>query len=108
MLYGEVWENPLIVAESYGVSAIALGKTCRKLMVPVSVRGHRAKLTHGKEDARKLPLLKLDKIPVIYRSSVRQSMLAMPNKNEPEFTAINGLPTSEALNPRRRSLPPLI
>gem|GEM_PF-2756182 len=31
-LYQKIWERPLIkVAEEYGVSAVALGKTCRKL-----------------------------------------------------------------------------
>jgi hypothetical protein len=30
-LYLKVWEQPLVkVAEEYGVSAVALGKTCRK------------------------------------------------------------------------------
>ena len=38
-LYQKVWEKPLIrVAEQYGVSAVALGKVCRKLSVPVPGR----------------------------------------------------------------------
>ena len=49
-LYRKVWEQPLSkVAEEYGVSAIALGKTCRKLSVPVPGRGHWAKLAFGHE-----------------------------------------------------------
>jgi len=39
-LYRKVWEEPLSkVAEEYGVSAVALGKTCQKLSVPVPGRG---------------------------------------------------------------------
>ena len=99
-LYREVWEKPLIkVAESYGVSAVALGKTCRKLRVPVPGRGHWAKLAYGKEGAKKPPLPKLDKIPVIYRSPIVQKKPATQNENDPEFAAINGLLASGALNP---------
>ncbi len=99
-LYREVWEKPLIkVAESYGVSAVALGKTCRKLRVPVPGRGHWAKLAYGKEGAKKPPLPKLDKIPVIYRSPIVQKKPATQNENDPEFAAINGLLSSGALNP---------
>ena len=91
-LYREVWEKPLIkVAESYGVSAVALGKTCRKLRVPVPGRGHWAKLAYGKEGAKKPPLPKLDKIPVIYRSPIVQKKPATQNENDPEFAAINQL-----------------
>jgi hypothetical protein len=99
-LYREVWEKPLIkVAESYGVSAVALGKTCRKLRVPVPGRGHWAKLAYGKEGAKKPPLPKVDKIPVIYRSPIVQKKPATQNENDPEFAAINGLLSSSALNP---------
>ena len=72
-LYRKVWEQPLLkVAEEYGVSAVALGKTCRKLSVPVPGRGHWAKLTHGHAGVKRPPLPKLDKVPVIYRSPVAQ------------------------------------
>jgi hypothetical protein len=99
-LYREVWEKPLIkVAESYGVSAVALGKTCRKLRVPVPGRGHWAKLAYGKEGAKKPPLPKLDKVPVIYRFPIVQKKPATPDENDPEFAAINGLLASGALNP---------
>jgi hypothetical protein len=99
-LYRKVWEQPLLkVAEEYGVSAVALGKTCRKLPVPVPGRGHWAKLAHGKEGAKKPPLPKLDKIPVIYRSPVVQRKAPAPDQNDPEFAAINQLLSSGALNP---------
>jgi hypothetical protein len=60
-LYQKVWEQPLVkVAEEYGVSAVALGKTSHKLSVPVPGRGHWAKLAHGKEGTSKPPLPKLE------------------------------------------------
>jgi hypothetical protein len=40
----------------YGVSAVAIGKVCRKLKVPLPGRGYWAKLAVGKA-VRKPPLL---------------------------------------------------
>ncbi len=72
LLYQQVWEKPMLkIAEEYGVSSVALGKICRKLGVPVPGRGHWAKLAHGHSGTRKLPLTKMENVPVIYRS--RQS-----------------------------------
>jgi len=49
-LYEEVWIEPVkIVAERYGVSDVALGKTCRKLAVPLPGRGYWARLRAGQE-----------------------------------------------------------
>ena len=99
-LYRKVWEQPLLkVAEEYGVSAVALGKTCRKLSVPVPGRGHWAKLAHGHAGVKKPPLLKLDKVPVIYRSPVVQKKTTSSDQDDPEFAAINHLFSSGALNP---------
>ena len=99
-LYRKVWEQPLLkIAEEYGVSAVALGKTCRKLSVPVPGRGHWAKLAHGHEGVNKPPLPKLDKVPVIYRSPVVQKKTTSSDQNDPEFAAINHLLSSGALNP---------
>ena len=40
-LYEEVWAEPVkIVAQRYGVSDVALAKTCRKLGIPLPGRGH--------------------------------------------------------------------
>ena len=99
-LYRKAWEQPLLkVAEEYGVSSVALGKTCRKLSVPVPGRGHWAKLAHGRAGVKKPPLLKLDKVPVIYRSPVVQKKAASSGQDDPEFAAINHLLSSGALNP---------
>lgn len=52
-LYDEVWQAPMReVAKRYGVSGVALAKTCRKLAVPVPGRGYWAKLAVGKADPR--------------------------------------------------------
>lgn len=99
-LYRKVWEQPLLkVAEEYGVSAVALGKTCRKLSVPVPGRGHWAKLAFGHEGVEKPPLPKLDKVPEIYRSPVAQKTPKGSDQDDPEFAAINHLLASGALNP---------
>ena len=47
-LYDEVWKEPaLAVAKRYGVSGVALGKTCRKLGVPLPPRGYWASERQG-------------------------------------------------------------
>lgn len=52
-LYEEVWAEPVeTVAGRYGVSGVALAKTCRKLQVPLPDRGYWAKKAHGKEPTR--------------------------------------------------------
>ena len=99
-LYRKVWEQPLLkVAKEYGVSSVALGKTCRKLSVPVPGRGHWAKLAHGHKSVKQPPLPKLDKVPVIQRSPVIQRESIMSDQNDSEFAAINQLLSSGALNP---------
>jgi hypothetical protein len=51
--YKEVWEQPLLkIAPKYGISAVALGKVCRRLKIPVPGRGYWAKLTVGKPAKR--------------------------------------------------------
>jgi hypothetical protein len=48
-LYEEVWAEPMVkVAPRYGVSDVALKKTCRRMDVPVPPRGYWAKLEAGK------------------------------------------------------------
>jgi hypothetical protein len=58
-LYEEVWAEPVkVVAVRYGVSDVALAKTCRKLAVPLPGRGYWARLRAGQELERTpLPLL---------------------------------------------------
>lgn len=89
----------LKVAEEYGISSVALGKTCRKLSVPVPGRGYWAKLAYGHQGVKKPPLPKLDKIPVVFRSPVAQTKPASSDKSDPEFAEIDRLFSSGALNP---------
>jgi hypothetical protein len=56
-LYAEVWEQPLIkVAPKYGISAVALGKVCGKLQIPLPGRGYWTKKEFGKP-VHRFPLL---------------------------------------------------
>jgi hypothetical protein len=55
-LYDQVWSQPVqVVAKSYGVSGVALAKTCRKLQVPVPPRGYWARIRNGQK-VRRPPL----------------------------------------------------
>jgi hypothetical protein len=56
-LYEEVWSQPMRgLARKYGVSDVALAKTCRKLKIPVPGRGYWAKLVAGKRMKSRPPL----------------------------------------------------
>ncbi len=66
-LYREVWEEPMIhVAKRYGVSNVALTKTCKKLRVPKPELGYWAKKVHGHE-VEKPPLPEFSDPPKILR-----------------------------------------
>lgn len=66
-LYAEVWEQPLVkVAPRYGISAVALGKVCQKLQIPLPGRGYWVKKEFGKPVER-LPLLPGKNLPVVQR-----------------------------------------
>ena len=61
-LYKDVWTQPLTALISkYGVSAVAIGKTCKKLQIPVPGRGYWAKKAHGHKVQQK-PLPKRARI----------------------------------------------
>ena len=48
-LYAEVWKQPLVkAARKYGISAVMLGKVCRKLQIPLPGRGYWIKKEFGK------------------------------------------------------------
>jgi hypothetical protein len=49
-LYELVWKKPMTtVALEFGVSSVALGKTCRRLNIPHPGRGHWARLAAGQK-----------------------------------------------------------
>lgn len=75
-LYQEVWEEAVEkVAERYGVSGVAIAKTCRKLNVPLPGRGYWAKHRVGKAPKRP-PLPEMDNPPKILRQSSRKTAAA--------------------------------
>jgi hypothetical protein len=56
-LYQEVWSSPTRdVAKKYGVSDVALGKTCKKLLIPLPGRGYWNKVSAGKRVPKRPPL----------------------------------------------------
>ena len=66
-LYADVWEQPLSkLTQKYGISAVALGKVCRKLKIPVPGRGYWAKKEFGKP-VKRLPLPASKDLPVVWR-----------------------------------------
>lgn len=66
-LYADVWERPLTkLTTKYGLSAVALGKVCRKLKIPLPGRGYWAKKEFGKT-VRRLPLPMAKDLPVVLR-----------------------------------------
>lgn len=85
-LYEDVWKQPLTsLVSKYGVSAVAIGKTCRKLQIPLPGRGYWAKKAHGYSATRK-PLPKLHEGPrvVRYRPATVVNMVPSPPP-KPEF-----------------------
>ena len=95
-LYNEVWEQPLVkIASKYGISAVALGKVCRKLQIPLPGRGYWTKKEFGKPVER-LPLPEGKDLPVVQRfkfppepgSPVALSASAEAAPRDPEFLRI--------------------
>jgi hypothetical protein len=85
-LYENVWKQTLTsLVLKYGVSAVAIGKTCRKLQIPLPGRGYWAKKAHGHSVTRK-PLPKLREVPRVVRyrpAAVVNKVPSPPPK--PEF-----------------------
>lgn len=64
-LYAEIREKPLVkVAAKYNISAVALGKVCRKLQIPLPGRGHWTKKEFGKA-VEQTPLPTATNLPVV-------------------------------------------
>lgn len=80
-LYAEVWVTPLTkLAAKYKVSAVEIGKVCRKLQVPLPGRGHWAKKEFGKAPAP-TPLPAAKNLPVVQR--IPQTRREASTFNEP-------------------------
>ena len=85
-LYVQIWDEPLIkVAAKYGISAVMLGKVCRKLQIPLPGRGYWVKKEFGKT-VEKLPLPEAKNLPVVHRFKEVRSDNAQVPAPEPEPT----------------------
>jgi hypothetical protein len=97
-LYAEIWERPLVkVAVKYGVSAVALGKVCRKLQIPLPGRGYWTKKEFGKPVERQ-PLPPANNLPVVKRmkdcSVGAEQDPFVPNVDDPELLRIAEIETA--------------
>jgi hypothetical protein len=94
-LYFEIWETPLVkLAVKYGISAVALGKVCRKLQIPLPGRGYWTKKEFGKSVDR-IPLPKAKNLPVVHRMKTAPATTEAvapkspePPVNDPELIRI--------------------
>jgi cell division protein FtsB len=94
-LYAEIWESPLVkLAVKYGISAVALGKVCRKLQIPLPGRGYWVKKDFGKPVIQ-IPLPEAKNLPIVHR--MKQSpahadeavqKAAETNPDDPELARI--------------------
>lgn len=102
-LYNLVWAQPMRkVAEQFGVSDVALAKTCRKLKVPVPGRGYWAKKANG-HPTQKEPFRELKNVPQIAKPQPVQRRVFEPTNEEDRkyFDEIDELLSSGALAPKR-------
>jgi hypothetical protein len=85
-LYRDVWSQPLTsLMTKYHVSAVAIGKTCRKLQVPLPGRGYWAKKAHG-HPVVQMPLPKVHEVRKVLRYQPPPvSEPAAPADPKPEF-----------------------
>src|SRR5580700_2702407 len=68
-LYAEIWEQPMVrIAAKYGISAVALGKVCRKLQIPLPGRGYWVKKDFGKP-VEQFPLPVAKDLPIVHRQN---------------------------------------
>src|ERR1700735_3772352 len=83
-LYAEVWEQPLVkLAVKYGISAVALGKVCRKPQIPLPGRGYWAKKEFGKSVER-IQLPNAKNMPVVHRMKTAPATTEAATQKSPE------------------------
>ena len=106
-LYAEIWERPLVkVAPKYGISAVALGKVCHKLQIPLPGRGYWTKKEFGKPVER-LPLPPGKDVPVVQRlrfppseqSPSAEAATPKETPTDPEFLRIVELESRNIATP---------
>lgn len=83
-LYAEIWDSPLVkLAAKYGISAVALGKVCRKLQIPLPGRGYWIKKEFGKP-VEHLPLPEARNLPVVHRLKTGATTTKTATPSTPE------------------------
>ena len=95
-LYAEVWARPLIkVAPKYGISAVALGKVCDKLQMPLPGRGYWTKKEFGKPvehpplpPGKNLPIVHRMKFPSSEQPSSSSAIAPKETPTDPEFLRV--------------------
>lgn len=107
-LYNEIWEQPLVkVAAKYGISAVMLGKVCRKLQIPLPGRGYWAKKEFGKSVER-FPLKEAQNLPVVQRfkqmpSEPQATLVPPPEPTDSEYRRILEIESqTTAINPETK------
>lgn len=98
-LYAEVWENPLVkIAAKYNISAVALGKVCRKLQIPLPGRGYWTKKEFGKP-VEQTPLPIATNLPVVrkmkeeYLKARKEDQIPV-DESDPELVRIATMRTT--------------
>lgn len=94
-LYIEIWEQPLVkVAVKYNISAVAVGKVCRKLQIPLPGRGHWTKKEFGKS-VEQTPLPAATNLPVVrkmkeahIKARVTSEIVEPVDESDPELVRI--------------------
>lgn len=95
-LYAEIWEKPLVkVAAKYNISAVALGKVCKKLQIPLPGRGHWTKKEFGKT-VEQTPLPVATNLPVVRKMkeaylNARKDAHIPVDESDPELIRIANL-----------------
>lgn len=92
-LYAEIWEKPLVkVGAKYNISAVALGKVCKKLQIPLPGRGYWTKKEFGKP-VEQTPLPLATNLPVVRKMKeeylkARKDAYAPVDESDPELVRI--------------------
>ena len=101
-LYAEIWEKPLVkVGARYNISAVALGKVCRKLQIPLPGRGYWTKKEFGKP-VEQTPLPVATNLPVVRkmkeaytRARGNAEVVEAIDESDPELIRIAALRKTE-------------
>jgi hypothetical protein len=82
------WEKPLLKLQvKYGVSAVAIGKVCRKLKVPLPGRGYWARKAFGKT-VKQMPMPEFKDAPIVQRMKTNFAPKPTADSTDPELAKI--------------------